>query len=81
MARNGRAGADRRPFDRAYLFEWNPRIIRLYLEKLQKKDSKVRGAVWERAGTRCYGFAQQARETVLLWGRFITNLEPLNPKP
>jgi len=45
MARNGRAGADRRPFDRAYLFEWNPRIIRLYLEKLQRKDSKVKGSV------------------------------------
>lgn len=41
MARNGKAGVDKRPFDRSYLFEWNPRIIRLYLDKLAKKDPKV----------------------------------------
>lgn len=27
-----------RPFDKAYLFEWNPRIIRLYLNALAKQD-------------------------------------------
>ena len=30
-----------REFERAYLFEWNPRIVRLYLEKLMIQDKRV----------------------------------------